>query len=187
MLGFRHNYADYLREEWPLMHAKLTNGKDEVSAFDLALFSDEKGLLGAFQVLKQPGTVFSAISLLWDHSPALVFFPLFLVYDPTAPSRLGLRPSEDDEQPAPATPATATPAAPDGATGKQEPQAPPQPMTVSLWLKTIGMEAYAEAFAANLVDMEALPLLTDADVSSLVGGAIGPKRKILAAIRSLCL
>jgi class 3 adenylate cyclase/tetratricopeptide (TPR) repeat protein len=52
------------------------------------------------------------------------------------------------------------------------------------WLKTIGMSEYAECFAANDIEMDILPELTDHDLERL-GVSLGHRRRILRAIREL--
>ena len=54
-------------------------------------------------------------------------------------------------------------------------------LTLSDWLKTLGIERYAAVFAANEIDFDTLPLLTDRDLQGL-GLALGPRRKLLNAI-----
>ncbi len=49
------------------------------------------------------------------------------------------------------------------------------------WLKTLGLERYAQAFAANDVDFEVLALLTEADLEKL-GLSLGHRRKLLRAL-----
>jgi class 3 adenylate cyclase/tetratricopeptide (TPR) repeat protein len=49
------------------------------------------------------------------------------------------------------------------------------------WLATLGLEAHADAFIQHQVDLEALPYLSDADLSGM-GLALGPRRIIQVAI-----
>src|SRR5262252_5662217 len=52
------------------------------------------------------------------------------------------------------------------------------------WLKTLGMSEYAECFAANDIEIDILPELTDHDLERL-GVSLGHRRRILRAIREL--
>ena len=52
--------------------------------------------------------------------------------------------------------------------------------TIESWLAALDLERYAEIFAANDVDLRALPHLTDADLREL-GVSLGHRRIILAA------
>lgn len=49
------------------------------------------------------------------------------------------------------------------------------------WLRTLGLERFAAAFADNEIDLDTLPLLSDADLQHL-GLPLGPRRKLLDAI-----
>jgi class 3 adenylate cyclase len=49
------------------------------------------------------------------------------------------------------------------------------------WLRSLGLDRYAESFANNGVDLDALLLLTDADFQEL-GVLLGHRRKLLRAI-----
>jgi class 3 adenylate cyclase/predicted ATPase len=49
------------------------------------------------------------------------------------------------------------------------------------WLEVLGLGRYAEVFAENEIDPEALPFLTEEDLKD-IGVALGARRKILAAI-----
>ncbi|MGH8677663.1 MAG: AAA family ATPase, partial [Burkholderiales bacterium] len=55
---------------------------------------------------------------------------------------------------------------------------------VRSWLEKLGLGEYAQSFEANRIDAAVLPHLTEQDLSNL-GLPIGPRRKILVAIRSL--
>ncbi|HTS55005.1 MAG TPA: adenylate/guanylate cyclase domain-containing protein, partial [Burkholderiales bacterium] len=55
---------------------------------------------------------------------------------------------------------------------------------VGTWLASLGLSDYAETFKANRVDADVLPHLTERDLLDL-GLPIGPRRKILVAIRTL--
>src|SRR5262245_64956845 len=52
------------------------------------------------------------------------------------------------------------------------------------WLSSLGLGKYAKAFADNEIDGDALPLLTEEDLKEL-GLPIGPRRKVLAALKAL--
>jgi class 3 adenylate cyclase/tetratricopeptide (TPR) repeat protein len=52
------------------------------------------------------------------------------------------------------------------------------------WLESLNLGEYAEAFEANKIDADVLPHLTERDLSDL-GVPVGPRRKILVAIREL--
>ena len=56
--------------------------------------------------------------------------------------------------------------------------------TVRQWLEQLGLSQYAEVFAENDVDLEALCLLTDADLEKL-GVSLGHRKKLLKAIADL--
>src|SRR5260370_5017331 len=56
---------------------------------------------------------------------------------------------------------------------------------VADWLRRLGLEQYAPAFAANDIDLEVLPELTADDLLGLGVTAIGHGRKRLAAIAAL--
>ena len=56
-------------------------------------------------------------------------------------------------------------------------------MDVRSWLAELGLEAYAEAFAANDVDASVLSELTEADLEALGVRSLGHRKKLLAAIR----
>jgi hypothetical protein len=55
---------------------------------------------------------------------------------------------------------------------------------VADWLKTLGLEQYAQRFAENDIDVSVLTYLTDADLEK-IGVSLGRRRKILAAIGQL--
>jgi SAM domain (Sterile alpha motif) len=46
-------------------------------------------------------------------------------------------------------------------------------MEVAAWLKSLGLEQYAQAFADNDVDFGVLAQLTDADLKELGVGSLG--------------
>jgi class 3 adenylate cyclase/tetratricopeptide (TPR) repeat protein len=56
---------------------------------------------------------------------------------------------------------------------------------VADWLRELGLEQYAPAFAANDIDVEVLPELTADDLTGLGVASIGHRRKLLAAIAAL--
>jgi class 3 adenylate cyclase/predicted ATPase len=58
-------------------------------------------------------------------------------------------------------------------------------MDVVAWLRGLGLEQYAPAFAANDIDGEVLPELTADDLIGLGVTSIGHRRKLLAAITAL--
>ncbi|MBV8408733.1 MAG: AAA family ATPase [Alphaproteobacteria bacterium] len=55
---------------------------------------------------------------------------------------------------------------------------------VEVWLAKLGLGKYARGFVENEIDTGTLPMLTEEDLREL-GLPIGPRRKILAAIREL--
>ena len=58
-------------------------------------------------------------------------------------------------------------------------------MEIEAWLKRLGLERYAEAFAKNDIDAETLPQLTANDLTDLGIVSVGHRRKILNAIQQL--
>src|SRR5712671_1983048 len=56
---------------------------------------------------------------------------------------------------------------------------------VADWLRGLGLEQYAPAFAANDIDGEVLPELTADDLIGLGVTSIGHRRKLLAGIAAL--
>jgi len=52
------------------------------------------------------------------------------------------------------------------------------------WLEKLGLGRYAESFADNEIDLQALPHLTEQDLEG-IGVALGARRKLLAAIAEL--
>lgn len=58
-------------------------------------------------------------------------------------------------------------------------------MDVATWLKTLGLERYAEAFAANDIDMALLPTLTAEDLQGAGVASVGHRRRLLHAIAAL--
>jgi class 3 adenylate cyclase len=59
------------------------------------------------------------------------------------------------------------------------------PIDVADWLRRLGLEQYAPAFAANDIEAEILPELTAEDLAGLGVTSIGHRRKLLAAIAGL--
>ncbi len=55
---------------------------------------------------------------------------------------------------------------------------------IGKWLQRNGLGRYVDAFAENEVDLDALPHLTEDDLKEM-GVALGPRRKLLAAIAAL--
>jgi class 3 adenylate cyclase len=55
---------------------------------------------------------------------------------------------------------------------------------VADWLETLGLGQYAQPFAANGIDFDVLPDLTDKDLEKL-GVLLGHRRKMLRAIAAL--
>lgn len=58
-------------------------------------------------------------------------------------------------------------------------------ISVGSFLSSIGLNSYVDAFRAQEVDMEAMQLLTDADLMSMGITKLGPRRKILAGVAEL--
>jgi predicted ATPase/class 3 adenylate cyclase len=58
-------------------------------------------------------------------------------------------------------------------------------MDLSVWLRDLGLERYAAAFAANDVDADILPQLTAEDLIALGITSVGHRRKLLEAIAGL--
>jgi class 3 adenylate cyclase len=55
---------------------------------------------------------------------------------------------------------------------------------LTAWLQTLGLERYAQLFAASEVDLEALGLLDEGDLEKL-GLPLGPRKKVIKAIADL--
>ena len=55
---------------------------------------------------------------------------------------------------------------------------------VAAWLRNLGLERYEPAFRESEIDFEVLPELTESDLETL-GLPLGPRRKLLKAIREL--
>ena len=58
-------------------------------------------------------------------------------------------------------------------------------MDVRSWLESLGLEAYANAFAANDVDAAVLPSLTSDDLRDMGVTSVGHRRRLLDAIAAL--
>ncbi|MBI4952942.1 MAG: AAA family ATPase, partial [Myxococcales bacterium] len=58
-------------------------------------------------------------------------------------------------------------------------------MDVGGWLRDLGLEPYAPAFAANHIDGETLATLGDADLRELGVASLGHRKRLLAAIEAL--
>ncbi len=58
-------------------------------------------------------------------------------------------------------------------------------MNVAGWLRDLGLDQYAEAFAENEIDGETLPALTGDDLKEIGVGPLGHRKKLLAAIAEL--
>ncbi|QGZ58159.1 adenylate/guanylate cyclase domain-containing protein [Paraburkholderia acidiphila] len=54
-------------------------------------------------------------------------------------------------------------------------------MDIEQWLRALGLEQYAQAFAANDIDLSLLAQLTDADLRELGVQSLGHRKRILAA------
>ena len=55
---------------------------------------------------------------------------------------------------------------------------------ITAWLEALGLDEYQELFAAQRIDYEVLPELTDADLKDL-GIPLGPRKKLLKSISKL--
>ena len=58
-------------------------------------------------------------------------------------------------------------------------------MDVTGWLRNLGLDQYAEAFAENEIDGAMLPALTGDDLKEIGVGPLGHRKKLLAAIAEL--
>src|SRR3546814_8371784 len=56
--------------------------------------------------------------------------------------------------------------------------------SIHSWLRRIGLDRYAETFAAEDIDVDVLPELTEADLVEL-GVSFGDRKKLLRAIAAL--
>ncbi|HEU0215327.1 MAG TPA: AAA family ATPase [Stellaceae bacterium] len=59
------------------------------------------------------------------------------------------------------------------------------PIDVAVWLRRLGLQQYAPAFAEHDIDPDILPQLTAEDLSGLGVASIGHRRRLLAAIAAL--
>src|SRR5437660_9061846 len=55
-------------------------------------------------------------------------------------------------------------------------------MDVAAWLKSLGLEQYAPAFADNDIDVAVLAQLTDADLKELGVTSLGHRKRLLTAV-----
>ena len=60
--------------------------------------------------------------------------------------------------------------------------APSDSFDVATWLAELGLEAYAQAFAAHDIDATVLGSLTDADLKELGVVSLGHRKRLLQAI-----
>ena len=58
-------------------------------------------------------------------------------------------------------------------------------MDIGVWLRTLGLERYEQAFCDNEIDLRILPELTAEDLKELGVAAIGHRRVLLKAIADL--
>jgi class 3 adenylate cyclase len=58
-------------------------------------------------------------------------------------------------------------------------------MDISVWLRSLDMEQYEQAFRENAIDSKVLPELTTDDLRELGVSLVGHRRKLLAAIAAL--
>ncbi len=58
-------------------------------------------------------------------------------------------------------------------------------MDIELWLRGLGLEQYAQAFADNDIDAAMLPALTDADLKELGVRSLGHRKRLLAAVTQI--
>ncbi len=58
-------------------------------------------------------------------------------------------------------------------------------MDIAAWLASLGLEAYAPAFAENRIGADVLPDLSDQDLRELGVAALGDRKRLLAAIAGL--
>ena len=57
--------------------------------------------------------------------------------------------------------------------------------SIRLWLESLGLDIYAEAFEENDLDVELAADLTDADLKDLGVASMGHRKKLLRAIEAL--
>lgn len=58
-------------------------------------------------------------------------------------------------------------------------------MNIAAWLRSLGLERYEQAFAANEIDAHVLASLTADDLKEIGVEAVGHRRKLLDAIAAL--
>jgi class 3 adenylate cyclase len=61
----------------------------------------------------------------------------------------------------------------------------PVPGDIGAWLDGLGLSIYRDAFAANHIDAETLPLLTAADLQEIGVASVGHRRRLIEAIVAL--
>jgi class 3 adenylate cyclase/tetratricopeptide (TPR) repeat protein len=61
----------------------------------------------------------------------------------------------------------------------------PAPVDIGAWLDGLGLSIYREAFAANHIDGDTLPLLTAADLQEIGVTSVGHRRRLIEAIVAL--
>src|ERR1700719_3837413 len=61
----------------------------------------------------------------------------------------------------------------------------PAPGDIGAWLDGLGLSIYRDAFAANHIDAETLPLLTAADLQEIGVASVGHRRRLIEAIVAL--
>src|ERR1700686_1190913 len=61
----------------------------------------------------------------------------------------------------------------------------PVPVDIGAWLDGLGLSIYCDAFAANHIDAETLPLLTAADLQEIGVASVGHRRRRTEAIGAL--
>ena len=154
--AFQHNYADYLKEDWPLLQSRLVPaGETLVTAFEVASFSHEHGILGAFQLLRPHGALLSSLQLVvcyvslgwFTRIETYSFVGLQSMTPPHRQQSLKHHPLRQQWQ-----------------QHRQQTQPHPQqrqprsPLHRAPWRSshTPGPERYGESFARNEIDMAAL-------------------------------
>jgi class 3 adenylate cyclase len=61
----------------------------------------------------------------------------------------------------------------------------PGPADIDVWLESLGLSAYCEAFRDNDIDFDTLKLLTAEDLTQIGVGSVGHRRRLLRAIDAL--
>src|SRR5262252_10459685 len=59
------------------------------------------------------------------------------------------------------------------------------PMSITEWLRTLGLERYEQAFRENRIEADVLPSLTVNDLKDLGVTLVGDRRRLLDAIAAL--